>query len=81
MFASFAPTTGAAVTINTTAKALRYLIGKAMDLDMTKRVRVLDGTAGQETDQSITVQGPETLANMYDDIAVTLVDAAETIDS
>jgi len=79
--ASFAPTTGAAVTVNTTAKALRYLIGQAMLLAMTKRVRVYDGAQGAEIDESITIAAPETIADIYDDIAVTLVDAAETIDS
>ena len=79
--ASFAPTTGAAITINTTARALRYLIGQAMLLAMTKRVRVYDGTQGTEIDETITIAAPETIADIYDDVAVTLVDAAETIDS
>lgn len=78
---SFTPTTGGAVTINTTAKALRYLIGQAMALAMTKRVRVWDGGNSFEVDESITIATPDTVADMYDDIAVTLVDAAETIDS
>jgi hypothetical protein len=79
--ASFAPTTGAAITVNTTARALRYLIGQAMLLAMTKRVRVWDGGNGFEIDESITIAAPETIADIYDDVAVTLVDAAETIDS
>jgi hypothetical protein len=79
--ASFAPTTGAAVTINTTARALRYLIGQAILLAMTKTVRVWDGAQGAEIDESITIAAPETIADIYDDVAVTLVDAAETIDS
>ena len=79
--ASFAPTTGAAITINTTARALRYLIGQAMLLAMTKRVRVWDGAQGAEIDETITIAAPETIADIYDDVAVTLVDAAETIDS
>ena len=78
---SFAPTTGAAVTIDTTAKALRYLIGQAMILAMTKRVRVYDGGQGAEIDESITIAAPDTIGDIYDDVAVTLVDAAETIDS
>lgn len=78
---AFTPTTGGAVTINTTAKALRYLIGQAMALAMTKRVRVWDGGNGFEIDETITIAAPDTVADMYDDIAVTLVDAAETIDS
>ena len=79
--ASFAPTTGVAVTVNTTAKALRYLIGQAILLAMTKRVRVWDGAQGVEIDESITIAAPETIGDIYDDVAVTLVDAAETIDS
>ena len=79
--ASFAPTTGGAITIDTTAKALRYLIGQAILLAMTKRVRVYDGGQGAEIDESITIAAPDTIADIYDDIAVTLVDAAETIDS
>ena len=79
--ASFAPTTGAAVTVNTTAIALRYLIGQAILLAMTKRVRVYDGAQAAEIDETITIAAPETIADIYDDIAVTLVDAAETIDS
>jgi hypothetical protein len=79
--ASFAPTTGAAITVNTTARALRYLIGQAMLLAMTKRVRVWDGAQAAEIDETITIAAPETIADIYDDVAVTLVDAAETIDS
>ena len=79
--ASFAPTTGAAITINTTANALRYLIGQAILLAMTKRVRVYDGGQGAEIDESITIATPDTIGDIYDDVAVTLVDAAETIDS
>ena len=79
--ASFAPTTGAAITVNTTARALRYLIGQAMLLAMAKRVRVWDGAQGAEIDETLTLATPDTIADMYDDVAVTLVDAAETIDS
>lgn len=78
---SFAPTTGAAVTVNTTAKALRYLIGQAIGLAMTKTVRVYDGGNSAEINESITIAAPDTIADIYDDVAVTLVDAAETVDS
>ena len=78
---SFAPTTGAAITINTTARALRYLIGQAILQAKTQRVRVWDGAQAAEIDEYITIAAPETIADIYDDIAVTLVDAAETIDS
>jgi hypothetical protein len=79
--ASFAPTTGGAVTVNTTARALRYLIGQAILLAMTKTVRVWDGGNGFEIDETLTLAAPDTIADIYDDVAVTLVDAAETIDS
>ena len=79
--ASFAPTTGAAITVNTTARALRYLIGQAILLAKTQRVRVWDGAQAAEIDETITIAAPETIADIYDDVAVTLVDAAETIDS
>ena len=79
--ASFAPTTGGAVTVNTTARALRYLIGQAILLAMTKTVRVWDGGNGFEIDETLTLAAPDTIADIYDDVAVTLVDAAETVDS
>jgi hypothetical protein len=78
---SFAPTTGGAVTINTTAKALRYLIAQAIVLVKTQRVRVWDGFSAAESDEILTLAAPDTIADVYDDVAVTLVDAAETIDS
>jgi hypothetical protein len=44
-------------------------------------MRVFDGTQGAEIQESLTVTLPDTLADIYKDVAVTLVDAAETIDS
>lgn len=78
---SFTPTTGGAVTIDTTAKALRYLIAQAIAVTSSKRVRVWNGGATTESDEVITVVAPDAVADIYDDVAVTLVDAAETIDS
>jgi hypothetical protein len=78
---SFTPTTGGAVTVNTTARALRYLIGQAIFLAISKRVRVWDGSQGAEIDETLTLAAPDTIAKIYDDVAVTFVDAAETIDS
>lgn len=78
---SFTPTTGGAITIDTTAKALRYLVTQAMDLSMSKRVRIWNGPLSEEYDEVITIQGPDDIADMYDDVAVSIVDAAETIDS
>jgi len=78
----FTPTTGGAVTVNTTARALRYLIGQAIGrTNYTKSLRVWDGGNGFEIQEKLTVTLPDSIGDIYDDIAVTLVDAAETIDS
>jgi len=78
----FTPTTGGAVTVDTTAKALRYQIGQAIGrTNHVKSMRVFDGTQGAEIQESLTVTLPDSIADIYDDVAVTLVDAAETIDS
>lgn len=78
----FTPTTGGAVTIDTTAKALRYLVGQAIGrTNYTKSMRVWDGGQGFETQETLTVTLPDSIGDIYDDVAVSLVDAAETIDS
>lgn len=80
----FSPTTGAAVTVNTTDRALRFQIGQAIArTNYVKSMRVFDGTINveQEIQESLTVTLPDSIADIFDDIAVTLVDAAETIDS
>lgn len=76
----FTPTTGGAVTVDTVAKAVRYLVGKGLDRHgYVKRVRVYDPVIAEEGDQSIEIDRPDTLANMYDDIAVTLLDGTTLI--
>jgi hypothetical protein len=78
----FTPTTGGAVTVDTTVKALRYQIGQAIGrTNYVKSMRVFDGTQGAEIQESLTVTLPDSIGDIYDDVAVTLVDAAETIDS
>ena len=78
----FTATTDGTITVDTTAKALRYQIGQAIGrTDYVKSMRVYDGTQGAEIQESLTVTLPDTLADIYKDVAVTLVDAAETIDS
>ncbi len=78
----FTPTTGGAVTVDTTAKALRYQIGQAIArTNYTKSLRVWDGTNSFEIQEKLTVTLPDSIGDIYDDVAVTLVDAAETIDS
>jgi hypothetical protein len=44
-------------------------------------VRVWNGALASESDEVLTVTLPDSLADVYKDVAVTLVDAAETIDS
>jgi hypothetical protein len=76
----FTPTTGGAVTVDSVAKAVRYLVGKGLDRHgYVKRVRFYDPVIAEESDQSIEIDRPDTLANMYDDIAVTLLDGATLI--
>jgi len=78
----FTPTTGGAITIDTTAKALRYQIGQAIGrTGYVKSVRVYDGGNAAEIQEYLTITLPDTIGDIYDDVAVTLVDAAETIDS
>jgi len=78
----FTATTDGTITVDTTAKALRYQIGQAIGrTNYVKSMRVYDGTQGAEIQESLTVTLPDTLADIYKDVAVTLVDAAETIDS
>jgi hypothetical protein len=78
----FTATTDGVITVDTTAKALRYQIGQAIGrTNHVKSMRVYDGTQGAEIQESLTVTLPDTLADIYKDVAVTLVDAAETIDS
>jgi hypothetical protein len=79
---TFTPTSGGAVTVDTTAKALRYLVGQAIGrTNYTKSLRVFPGAIGGETQEFLTVTTPDSIGDIYDDVVVTLVDAAETIDS
>ena len=75
---SFTPTTGGAVTIDTTAKAVRYLTGQALARDAyTKKYNTYNTTAVRGELQSITVNKPDAIADLYDDVAVTLLDGTE----
>jgi hypothetical protein len=79
---TFAVTTDGTITMDTTAKALRWQIGQAIGrTNYTKSLRVWDGGQGAETQETLTVTLPDSIADLYKDVAVTLVDAAETIDS
>jgi hypothetical protein len=78
----FTATTDGTITVDTTAKALRYQVAQAIGrTNHVKSMRVWDGGQGAEIQESLTVTLPDTLADIYKDVAVTLVDAAETIDS
>jgi hypothetical protein len=78
----FTATTDGTITVDTTAKALRYQVAQAIGrTNYVKSIRVFDGSQGAEIQESLTVTLPDTLADIYKDVAVTLVDAAETIDS
>ena len=78
----FTATTDGTITVDTTAKALRWQIAQAIGrTNHVKSMRVYDGSQGAEIQESLTVTLPDTLADIYKDVAVTLVDAAETIDS
>lgn len=78
----FTATTDGVITVNTTAKALRYLVAQAIGrTDYTKSMRVWDGGNTYELQETLTVTLPDSLADLYKDVDVTLVDAAETIDS
>jgi hypothetical protein len=78
----FTATTDGTITVDSTIKALRYLVGQAIGRSTyTKRIRVYDGGASEERDEVLTIAAPEAIADIYKDVAVTLVDAAETIDS
>jgi hypothetical protein len=78
----FTATTDGTITVDTTAKALRYQVAQAIGrTNHVKSMRVYDGSQGAEIQESLTVTLPDSLADIYKDVAVTLVDAAETIDS
>jgi hypothetical protein len=78
----FTATTDGTITVDTTAKALRYQVAQAIGrTNHVKSMRVFDGTQGAEIQESLTVTLPDSLADIYKDVAVTLIDAAETIDS
>ena len=78
----FTATTDGTITVDTTAKALRYQVAQAIGrTNYVKSMRVFDGSQGAEIQESLTVTLPDSLADIYKDVAVTLVDAAETIDS
>lgn len=79
----FTPTTGGAVTVDSTAKALRYLVVKGIQRGGTsgysRKWNTWSWTNQCGQVESITIQRPDTDADIYDDVAVTLLDGTETI--
>jgi hypothetical protein len=77
---TFTPTTGGAVTIDTTVKAIRYLVATAIARNAyTRTYRVYDPADQSESQPSITVNTPDTLADILDDVSVSLIDGTELI--
>jgi len=75
---TFTPTTGGAVTIDSTAKAIRYLVGQAIGRNAyTKKFNTYNATAVRGELQDITVNRPDAVADIYDDVAVNLLDGTE----
>lgn len=82
---SFTPTTGGAVTIDTTAKALRYLVVQGIQRGGTTgysrkwNTWSYSNQSGQV--QQITINRPDTDGDVYDDVAVSLLDGTELVSS
>lgn len=80
---SFTPTTGGAVTIDTTAKALRYLVAQGIlrggTTGYTRKWNTWSYTSQSGQVESITIQRPDADADVYDDVAVTILDGTELV--
>lgn len=80
---SFTPTTGGAVTIDTTAKALRYLAVQGIQRGGTsgysRKWNTWSYTNQSGQVEAITIQRPDTDADVYDDVAVTVLDGTELV--
>jgi len=78
---TFAPTTGAAVTIDNTAKAIRYLVGQGVQrggtvgYTRTHNTYSFANTNGYQP--SITITRPDTDGDVYDDISVAAINGTE----
>jgi hypothetical protein len=76
---TFTATSGA-VTIDSTAKAIRYLVGIAIARNAYSRTyRVYDPTDLSESQVKITIETPDVIADIFDDVAVTILDGTELI--
>lgn len=77
---TFTPTTGGAVTIDSNAKALRFAVANGIADATTASMRVYDPVNIVDTQTTITVAAPDTLADIYDDVTVTLIDESTLLD-
>ena len=77
---SFTPTTGGAITIDSVAKAVRYIIGQAITAGMTRQYRTLS-TTQDEMQQPVTVTLPDTLGDVYDSVSVSLIQTTTLVTS
>ena len=77
---TFSPTTGGTVTIDSVAKAVRYIISQSILSAMTRSYRTTSQTQG-DMQQSVTIAAPDTIANIYDSVSVSLIDTVTVINS
>lgn len=80
---TFTPTTGGAVTIDTTAKALRYLVVQGIQRGNTsgysRKWNTWSYTNQSGQVEQITIQRPDTDADIYDDVIVSVLDGTELV--
>jgi hypothetical protein len=80
---TFTPTTGGAVTIDTTAKAVRYLVVQGIQrggtTGYTRTYNTYSFTNEEGSQQTITINRPDTDGDIYDDVAVQILDGTETV--
>lgn len=77
---TFTPTTGGAVTIDSVAKAIRFLVATAITRNAyTKKWWTWDYTNQSGKLASITINQPDTLADVLDDVAVQILDGTELV--
>lgn len=66
-------------TVTTTALAIKDQVVRGFRDATTANVRVYNGTLGNDNQLSITVAAPDTGANIWADVTVTLIDGTELI--
>jgi hypothetical protein len=76
-------TAGTPAVIDTAAKAVKELVVQGLTrggtTGYTRRVRVYQPVAGEETDEFITINQPLTPANAHTDVTVTLLDGTTLV--